>query len=97
MKKEEKQNKIGLEEFSQSLISVGKEIGGKLSDKERLEEEVREKEAQVRKLQIEIFEAQRKLAKLSLDLSRLEEQRKRLEEQKPEWVDLIKRTQDKKV
>ena len=97
IKRENTTESSELGEFSQSLINVGKEIEGKLAEKERLEEEVRKREVQVRKLQIEIFEAQTKLAKLSSELSRLEEQRKKLEEKKPEWANLIKRTQDKKV
>lgn len=96
MKKDEVKNESELEEFSQSLIKVGKEIEGKLDEKERLENDVRKREVEVRKLQIEIFEAQTKLARLSSELSRLEEQRKRLEEQKPEWANLIKKPSDKK-
>jgi len=74
-------NKGNLEEFSQSLIKLGKEIESKLAEKKRLEEENDKKEDQVRKLQSEIFASEIRLAKLSTELIRLEKQRGQLEEQ----------------
>jgi len=61
-----------LEKFSQDLIQLGKEIGEKISEKRRLEEENKQKEEQVRRLQDEIFVNQTKLAKILGDLKKLE-------------------------
>ena len=61
-----------LEKFSQDLIQLGKEIGEKISEKRRLEEENKLKEEQVRRLQDEIFVNQTKLAKILGDLKKLE-------------------------
>jgi len=61
-----------LEKFSQGLIQLGKEIGEKISEKRRLEEENKQKEEQVRRLQDEIFVNQTKLAKILGDLKKLE-------------------------
>jgi len=96
MKKDEKKDESQLGEFSQSLIKVGKEIEGKLEEKERLESEIRKREVDVRKLQIEIFESQTKLAKLSSELAGLEEQRQKLEVQKPGFNILMRKSTGKK-
>lgn len=67
--------KDNLEKISQELIQLGKDLGAKLAEKTRLEEENRQKEEQVRRLQDEIFVNQTRLAKIIGELKKLENQR----------------------
>lgn len=71
-----------LEEFSELLIKLGKEIEDKLKEKRKLEEQIKLKEEQARKLGREVFEARQRVAHLNIELAKLEEKRKRFEEEK---------------
>lgn len=65
-----------LEEFSEDLMDLAKEIEERLEKKRALEEKMSEKEAVVGKLRREIFELKEELMKANLELSRLEQRRK---------------------
>lgn len=71
-----------LEEFSELLIKLGKEIENKLEERRKLEESIKLKEETVRKLEKEIFEARTRLAKLAIELGKSEAKRKEFEEKK---------------
>ena len=67
-----------LEEFSQDLLKLGKDIGQKLQEKETIEQEVVQKEGEARKLRAEIFQLKEKLIKISSELLKLEQRRKQI-------------------
>jgi chromosome segregation ATPase len=71
-----------LEEFSELLIKLGKEIEEKLLEKRKLEGEIKRKEEQVLKLGKDVFTARQRVAHLSTDLAKLEEKRRKFEEEK---------------
>ena len=79
---QEKSKEGLLEEFSELLIKLGKEIEDRLSEKEELEKELKSKEAATRQLGKEIFAIRSRLAKLFTELSKLETRRRKFEEQK---------------
>jgi len=68
-----------LQQFSEGVVRLGKEIEEKLKEKEALEEELSKKEAEIRTLQMETFELKGKLIKINLELSKLEKRRKEFE------------------
>jgi len=78
----EQKPKEKLEEFSEELITLGREIEDRLLEKRILEETLKSKEGIIRKLEAEIFTARTRRAKLSTELGKLEEKRKQFEEQK---------------
>ena len=71
-----------LEEFSELLIKLGKEIEAKLTEKEKLEAELKLKAGTIRKLESEVFSIRTQLAKIATELSKLESRRKEFEKQK---------------
>ena len=71
-----------LEEFSELLIRLGREIEARLEEKEKLSEYRNKKEDEFRKLEREIFAIRKRQAKLSIELSGLELQRRNFEEKK---------------
>jgi chromosome segregation ATPase len=79
---EEKSRDQLLEEFSDLLMDLGREVEARLADKEKLEAELREKEAVIMKVQKEVFSIRTRLAKLSTELTRLEGRRREFEEKK---------------
>ncbi len=85
-----------LEEFSQTLIKLGKEIEKRIAEKQKLEQDVKAKEAQIKNLQGEIFSAQMQLAGLSSELAQLETQRGKLEDKKPVFEGLMREITEEK-
>ena len=71
-----------LEEFSDLLMKLGREVEARLAEKEKLEAELREKEAVIMKAQKEVFLTRTRLAKLSTELTKLEGRRREFEEKK---------------
>lgn len=68
-----------LQKFSSELIKLGQEIGEKFKEKERILEEISEKEKEARVLQTQIFDLKDKLVRVNVELSKLEQRRKQLE------------------
>jgi len=67
-----------LQEFSEEIINLGKEIEAKLKQKSAIDEELFEKEKEVRLLQMEIYQLKEKSIKLNLELSKLDQRRREL-------------------
>lgn len=78
----EKSKEQLLEEFSELLIKLGKEIESRLEEKKKLDGELKKNEVEVRKLEKEIFVIRRRQAKLSIELSELASRRREFEEKK---------------
>lgn len=78
----EKSPREKLEEFSELLIKLGKEVEQKLEERRRLEEQIRLKEGEIRGLEKDVFSARTQLAKLAIGLGKLEAKRKEFEEKK---------------
>ncbi len=77
--------------FSERLIKLAKEIEAKFTEKQRLEEiikereqKIKEKQIEIRKLDNEIFQDRQRLVKLDLELQKLMVKMKGFEEKKSE-------------
>lgn len=81
-KPKEKSKEDLLEDFSGRLIELGNEIEARLTEKGKLDEELKTKGVAIRKLEKEIFAIRTRLAKLSTELSKLETRRREFEEKK---------------
>ena len=81
-KPEEKSKGGKLEEFSELLIRLGKEIERDLEEKAQLEEQIRLQRGEIMKTEKGIFTARTRLAELSVELGGLEAKRKEFEEKK---------------
>jgi len=68
-----------LREFSEDLLELGKEIAEKLRGKQKIEEQIREREKKVHVLRKEIFDLKEGLVELEMELRGLEEKRGRSE------------------
>ncbi len=68
-----------LEEFSEDLMGLAKEIDEGLEKKRELEEKMDEKNKVVGKLRTEIFQLKEELMKINSKLTKLEQRRKKVE------------------
>jgi len=71
----------GLKQFSQELISLGKEIEENLARKQELEGQIKAKDNEIRKIQNDMFAIKSELRKVEMDLGNLETKRKGIEDQ----------------
>jgi chromosome segregation ATPase len=68
-----------LQEFSEDLIVLGKEIEEKLKKKSEIEDKLNEREIAINKLRSEMYGLKEQLIKVNLELAKLEERRKKSE------------------
>jgi septal ring factor EnvC (AmiA/AmiB activator) len=69
----------GLKQFSQELMSLGKDIEENLAKKQELENEIKSRDNEIRKIQGDIFAIKSELRKVEIELSNLENKRKDVE------------------
>lgn len=82
-KEEPKEEPKGsLEEFSELLIKLGREVEEKLEERRKLEEHIGLKEGEIRELEKDVFSARARLARLATEFGKLEAKRKEFEEKK---------------
>ena len=68
-----------LEEFSEDLMDLAREIEERLEEKRALEERMDEKNRLIGRLRVELFELKEKLMKTNLELTKLEQRREGVE------------------
>ena len=68
-----------LEEFSQELIQLGRDIESRLQEKKKIEEEILKLEKQTADLRSQVFRLKERLIKINSELEKLEKRRKEIE------------------
>ena len=71
-----------LQQFSEELMALAKEIEERLQKKREIENQMAQKNQAIGKLRNDLFNLKEQLMEANLELAKLEEKRKRVEEEK---------------